>query len=163
MAKKRHRDTTPDGVKMLVRNKKVAYDYQIHDKIEAGIALVGSEVKSLREARGSLVDGFVEFRRGEAWLVGVQINEYAWANQYNHDPHRDRKLLLHKYEIDKLATKIQQRGYSLVPTAIYLKNGKIKVELALATGKRQYDKRQASREATDKREADRAIRNRSLG
>ena len=163
MAKKRPSKNMPDGIRMLVRNKRVSHDYTIHDTIEAGISLLGSEVKSLRDARGSVVDGFVEFRRGEAWLLGVQINEYPWANQYNHEPFRERKLLLHAHEIAKLATKVQQRGYSLVPTAFYLKNGRIKVELALASGKRQYDKRQAAREATDKRETDRAIRNRGRG
>src|SRR5690606_34030414 len=98
--------------------------------IEAGVVLVGSEVKSLRESKASIADGYVDIRNGEAWLVGVTINEYPWANQFNHDPGRDRKLLLHRREIQRLAIKTQQRGFTLIPLSIYLKDGKIKVALA---------------------------------
>lgn len=157
MAKKRNtKHELPEGAKVLVRNRRATFDYQIHDRIEAGVVLQGSEVKSLREARASLAEGYAEIRNGEAWLVGVQINEYPWANRANHEVTRTRKLLMHKREIDKLAIKTQQRGYTLIPTYIYLKNGKIKVELALASGKRQFEKRQASREAEDQREMKRA-------
>jgi len=150
--KKSNRSTTSDGVKVLVRNRRAFHDYQIGDRIEAGLVLVGSEVKSLREGRAALADAYAEIRGDEAWLVGVQIKEYPWANQFNHEPLRDRKLLLHRSEIRKLAIKTQQRGYTLVPLALYLKDGKIKVELGLASGKRKYEKRQAAKEATDRRE-----------
>jgi len=149
-----------EGQKVLVRNKKARHDYAIEDTFEAGISLVGSEVKSLRESRASLVDAYAEIRRGEAWLVNAQINEYPWANQFNHEPMRDRKLLLHKHELRKLAIKTEQRGYTLVPLSIYLKNGKIKVELGLGVGKRFFEKRQAKREAEDRREIDRARKHR---
>jgi SsrA-binding protein len=149
-----------DEIKVLARNKKAFHDYQISDRYEAGLSLVGSEVKSLREARCTLTDGFVEIRGGEAWLVGVQINEYPWANQFNHEPRRRRKLLLHKSEIRKLGVKTEQRGFTIVPLAIYLKNGKIKAELALATGKRHYEKREATKEADARREMDQASKRR---
>ncbi len=150
--KKSNRSTAPDGVKVLARNRRAFHDYQIGDRIEAGLVLLGSEVKSLREGRAALAEGYAEIRGDEAWLVGVQIKEYPWANQFNHEPLRDRKLLLHRSEIRKLAIKTQQRGYTLVPLALYLKDGKIKVELGLASGKRKYEKRQAAKEATDRRE-----------
>ena len=149
-----------EGNKVLVRNKKARHDYAIEDTFEAGISLVGSEVKSLRESRASLVDAYAEIRNGEVWLINAQINEYPWANQFNHDPKRERKLLLHKHEIKKLGVKTEQRGYTLVPLSIYLKNGKIKVELGLGVGKRFFEKRQSKREAEDKREMDRARKRR---
>jgi len=160
MAKKRKKtDFGPDGAKVLVKNKKALHDYQIHERIEAGLVLVGSEVKSLREARASLAEGYAEIRNGEAWLVGVQIKEYPWAHQFNHDPTRKRKLLLHRGEIRKLGIKTQQRGFTLVPLAIYLNDkGKMKIELALATGKRLYEKRESSKEQTAKREIAHAIK-----
>jgi SsrA-binding protein len=152
--KKRAKQVVPDGVKMLVRNRRAFHDYQIGDRVEAGLVLLGSEVKSLREGRASLADGYAEIRNNEAWLINVQIKEYPWANRFNHEPLRQRKLLLHKREIRKLGIKTLQRGYTLVPLAIYLKDGKFKIELGLAAGKRQYDKRQAAKEATTKREMD---------
>ncbi len=163
MAKKRKKkqDFGPDGVKVVVKNKKALHDYQIHERIEAGMVLVGSEVKSLREGRASLAEGYAEIRNNEAWLVGVQINEYPWSHQFNHEPTRKRKLLLHKGEIRKLAIKTQQRGFTLVPLAIYVsEKGKMKIELALATGKRMYEKRESSKEQTAKREIDQAIKRR---
>lgn len=156
--KKRTSSTQPDGVRVLVRNRRARYDYQIHETLEAGIVLVGSEVKSLRDAHGNLGDAYATIEGGEAWLVGAQIQEYPWANQFNHEPLRKRKLLLHRREIRRLAIKIQQRGQTLIPISIYLKGGKIKVELALATGKAQYEKRDATREAEAKREIDRELR-----
>lgn len=148
MAKRRKDASLPEGAKVLVRNRRASHDYAIEQRIEAGISLVGSEVKSLREGKASLQEGFAEIRNGQAWLVGVQINEYPWANQFNHEPTRERRLLLHKAEIRKLAIKTRQRGYTLIPTVIYLKDGKIKIELALATGKRHYDKRESERAKT---------------
>jgi SsrA-binding protein len=161
MAKKQgSKQTTSDGAQVLVRNRRASHDYQIHETVEAGIVLVGSEVKALREAKGSLGEAYAEIRDGEAWLVGAQVNEYKWANQFNHDPQRRRKLLLHKHQIRRLGIKTQQRGFTLVPLSMYLKDGKVKVELALATGKRFYEKREASREADARRELDREIKSR---
>jgi SsrA-binding protein len=153
-AKKKKKDShLPEGAKVLIRNRRATYDYQIAERIEAGISLVGSEVKSLREGKGSIAEGFAVIRGGEVWLVGCQINEYPWANQFNHEPTRDRRLLLHKHEIKKLAIKTQQRGYTLIPVTIYLNaDGKIKVELGLAHGKRKFDKRETAREKTHERE-----------
>jgi len=149
-----------EGNKVLARNRKARFNYEIEDTFEAGISLLGSEVKSLREARASLVDAYAEIRHNEAWLIAAHINEYPWANQFNHEPTRNRKLLLHKHEIRKLAIKTEQRGYTMVPLSIYLKDGKIKVELGLGVGKRFYEKRQSKREAEDKREMDRARKRR---
>ncbi|HUH03066.1 MAG TPA: SsrA-binding protein SmpB [Kofleriaceae bacterium] len=146
MGKRKDNKHLPEGVKVLVRNRRATYDYAVSDRVEAGIALLGSEVKSLREGHAVIADGHAVIRNGEAWLVNVKIQEYPWANQFNHEPTRERKLLLHRSELKKLATKTQQRGYTLIPMSMYLKDGKIKVELGLATGKRQYDKRQAERE-----------------
>jgi SsrA-binding protein len=161
MAKKRKGKALKDhaeGFKVLVRNRKARHDYAIEETVEAGISLVGSEVKSLRESKASLVDAYAEIRNGEAWLRGAKINEYPWANAFNHDPERVRKLLLHSHEIKKLGVKTEQRGYALIPLAIYLKNGKIKVELGLGVGKRFFEKRHAKREADDKREMDKAMK-----
>jgi SsrA-binding protein len=138
--------------KVLVRNRKARHEYSIESTLEAGIVLVGSEVKSLRESQASLADAYADVRNGELWLVGAQINKYPWANQFNHEPIHDRKLLAHKQEIKRLAAKIREKGYTLVPLEIYLKNGRIKVELALAKGKQQYEKRAAKRAAEAQRE-----------
>jgi SsrA-binding protein len=126
--------------------------------MEAGMVLLGSEVKSMREAKVTIADGWVEIRKGEAWLHGVQVNEYKWANQFNHDVGRVRKLLLHRQEIDKLSIKTQQRGFTLIPLSLYFKDGRVKVELGLVTHKKVHDKRDAKREADDKREIDRAMK-----
>jgi SsrA-binding protein len=126
--------------------------------LEAGIVLVGTEVKALRDARATVLDGWAEIRKGEAWLHGIQINEYAFANRWGHDVKRQRKLLLHKHEIEKLAIKTQIRGYTLIPLSLYFKNGLVKVELGLVTHKKQYDKRADKKAADDQREIDRAIK-----
>ena len=145
-----------DDKKVLVRNRKAQHDYVLEGTLEAGIALVGSEVKSLRDAQASLVDAFAQLRGGEVWLVGAQVNTWPFSNQFNHEPRRDRKLLLHKHEIRKLAVKVNDKGYTLVPTEIYLKQGKIKVTLALAKGKRQYEKRQDKKAQEARREMEEA-------
>jgi len=147
-----------DGIKVLVRNRKAHREYQIHETLEAGISLQGSEVKSLRDSHGSIGEAYVEVRQGEAWMVGATIKEYPWANQFNHEPDRNRRLLLHKREIVRLAIKVQQRGFTLIPLSIYLKKGRIKVEIGVATGKKLYEKRDATREADAKREIDRALK-----
>lgn len=148
----------PEPIKAIATNRKASHDFHIHDRVEAGLVLLGSEVKSMRDAKTTIADGWVEIRKGEAWLHGVQVNEYPWANQFNHEVGRVRKLLLHKQEINKLAVKTQQRGYTLIPISLYFKEGKVKVELALVTHKKQHDKRDAKREADDKREIDRAMK-----
>jgi SsrA-binding protein len=126
--------------------------------MEAGIALLGSEVKSLRDAKVTIADGWVEIRKGQAYVHGIQINEYAQANRWQHDVSRVRKLLLHKHEIDKIGTKTTIQGYTLIPLGLYFKGSRVKVELALVTHKKQHDKRAAKREADDKREIDRAMK-----
>ena len=145
-----------EPIKVIATNRKATHDYTIHDRIEAGVQLVGSEVKSLRDARVVIQDGFVEFRKGQAYLHKVQINEYSQANRWGHDIERVRKLLLHKHEIDKLTTKVTQKGYTLIPLSLYFKGHRVKAELALVTHKKQHDKRQTKKEADDKREMDRA-------
>ena len=158
--KRKPQPGTQNGVRVLVRNRRAFHDYDVSDRVEAGLSLVGSEVKSLRESKASLAEGHVEIRRGEAWLVGAQINEYPWANQFNHEPKRPRKLLLHRGELKRLEIKASQRGFTLVPLSIYLKNGKIKLELGVAKGKKKFEKREASKEAEAQREIQQAMRRR---
>lgn len=148
----------PEPLKTVATNRKASHDFHIHERVEAGLVLLGSEVKSMRDAKVTIADGWVEIRRGEAWLHGVQVNEYRWANRFNHDVGRVRKLLLHKQEIEKLGVKTQLRGYTLIPLSLYFKEGRVKVELALVTNKKVHDKRETKREADDKREIDRAMK-----
>ncbi len=145
----------PEAKKVLVRNKKARHDFALEDTWECGLVLLGSEVKSLRESHGSLLDAYAEFQRGELWLVNADIAKYPWANQFNHEPLRPRKLLLHKQELKKLSTKMRDKSYTLVPLEIYLKDGRIKLELALAKGKKQYEKRASERLKEAQREIDR--------
>ena len=147
-----------DAVRVIATNRKATHDFHIHERLEAGIALVGSEVKSLREAKVTIADGWVEIRKGQAFVHGIQINEYAQANRWQHEVSRVRKLLLHRHELDKLGDKTQIQGYTLIPLGLYFKGAKVKVELALVTHKKQHDKRAAKREADDKREIDRAMK-----
>ncbi len=145
------------GQKTIARNKKARHEYFIEDTWEAGIVLTGTEVKSLREGRASLVDGFAQIRDGELWLYNVHIPEYNQGTWNNHAPRRLRKLLLHKSEIQKLIGKTKESGLTLIPLELYFKDGKAKVELGLARGKKDYDKRQVIMERTMNREAERAI------
>jgi len=145
------------GRKVIASNRKARHDYHIEDVYEAGIALMGTEVKALRMGRASLVDGFAQIDRGEMYLEHVHIPEYVQGTWTNHTPRRRRKLLLHRHEIDRWAGKIRESGLTIVPLAIYFNDGRVKVELALARGKKNYDKRHALRERQDKREADRAM------
>jgi SsrA-binding protein len=145
------------GQKVVATNRKARHDYSIEDVFEAGIVLTGTEVKSLRAGRASLVDGYAVVDGGEIWLENVHIPEYTEGTWNNHSTRRKRKLLMHREEIYKLAGKVKESGYTLVPLSLYFKDGKAKVELALAKGKRDYDKRQALKEKQDKREADRAM------
>ena len=149
------------GRKVVASNRKARHDYHIEDTFEAGISLMGTEVKALRAGRCSLVDGFAQFTGDELWLEGVHIPEYSQGTWTNHAPRRRRKLLLHREELTKIESKIREKGRTIVPLAVYFKDGRVKAKLALATGKRQYDKRQALRERQDKREADRAMHSRS--
>ncbi len=145
------------GQKVVASNRKARHDYQILDVYEAGLVLTGPEVKSLRAGRASLIDGFGSIEGGEAWLENVHIPEYTQATWNNHPSRRRRKMLLHGHEIYKLMGKIKESGLTLVPLSIYFKDGRAKVEIALARGKREYDKRQTLKEAQDKRETARAI------
>jgi len=150
----------PEEIKVVSTNRKASHEFEIHDRFEAGIVLLGSEVKSLRDAKVVLTDGWAHVERGEAWLEGMTINEYPWANRFNHEPKRKRKLLLNRHEIEKISDKTKLRGYTLIPLSIYFKKGKVKVELGLATHKKQHDKREASKKADAQREIDRATRRR---
>ena len=145
------------GQKVVASNKKARHDYLIETTYEAGLVLTGTEVKSLRAGRASLVDGYGFVEGGEAWLDAVHIPEFNAGSWNNHPPRRKRKMLLHKAQILKIHNKIKEGGYTLVPLSIYFNDGNAKVELAVAKGKREYDKRQTLRERTDKREAERAI------
>ncbi|MER3389483.1 MULTISPECIES: SsrA-binding protein SmpB [Microcella] len=150
------------GRKVVATNRKARHDYTIEDTYEAGLVLSGTEVKSLRMGRASLVDGYGFIDGGEAWLDAVHIPEYTQGTWTNHPPRRKRKMLLHKAQIIKISQKTQEGGYTLVPLSIYFSDGRAKVELAVAKGKREYDKRHALREKQDKREAERAMRLRNI-
>jgi SsrA-binding protein len=148
------------GKKIIARNRRARYDYHIEDVLEAGLVLTGTEVKSLRSGRASLADGFGQISDSEVWLHGVHIPEYTQGNWTNHEPRRIRKLLLHRNEIDRLARTTAERGLTLIPLSLYFKDGKVKVELALARGKRTYDKRHDLAQRDAAREVDRALRRR---
>jgi SsrA-binding protein len=145
------------GRKLIAQNKKARHDYHIVTTYECGLVLTGTEVKSLRQGRASLVDGFVQIDGHEAWLHNVHIPEDAQGTGTNHSVRRKRKLLMHREEIDKLEAKSQETGHTIVPLALYFLKGRAKVEIALAKGKTEYDKRQTLRERQDRREADRAM------
>ena len=143
-----------EGIRLISRNRRASHEYTILDTLECGIVLTGTEVKSLRAGSGSLEDAYARIEDGEVWLIGSDIPEYAMGNRLNHKPKRKRKLLLHRREIDKFAGKASQRGFTLVPLRMYFKDGRAKVELAVARGKQQHDKRQDLKKV----EADREIR-----
>ncbi|MET9606017.1 SsrA-binding protein SmpB [Streptomyces sp. NPDC006512] len=145
------------GRKLIAQNKKARHDYTILDTYECGLVLTGTEVKSLRQGRASLVDGFVSVEGNEAWLYNVHVPEYSQGTWTNHSARRKRKLLMHREEIDKLDRKSQESGHTIVPLVLYFKDGRAKVEIALAKGKKEYDKRQTLREKQDTRETNRAI------
>jgi len=133
---------TPTGIKIIAQNRKARHEYEILQTLEAGIALLGSEVKALRNGRVNLGDSYAEFKRGEIWLVKMHIGPYEMANRQNHAPFRTRKLLLNRREIRKLEPKLDEGGRTLIPLKIYFKHGLVKVEIALARGKKLYDKRE---------------------
>ncbi len=148
------------GRKLVAANRKARHDFTIEDVFEAGVVLTGTEVKALRAGRASLVDGWCEVEGGEAWLHGVHIPEYAQGTWTNHAPRRKRKLLLHREEIERLGARTREKGHTIVPLALYFLDGRAKVEIALARGKKDWDKRQALRERQDNLEAQRAMRER---
>ena len=151
------------GRKLVAQNKKARHDYHIDDTFEAGLVLVGTEVKSLRAGRATLGDGFVDIDGGEAWLHGVHIPEYSQGTWTNHSARRKRKLLLHKVEIDKLERKVAEKGFTIVPLSLYFKDGRAKVEIGLAKGKKEYDKRHALAERQANREKVDAVQRRLKG
>ena len=145
-------------IKVIATNRKATHDFHIHERLEAGIALVGSEVKSLREAKVTIADGWVEIRKGQAYVHGIQINEYAQANRWQHEVARVRKLLLHKREIDKLGAKTLIKGYTLIPLGLYFKGARVKLEVGLGRGKKLYDKRHDIADRDARRDIERATR-----
>ncbi|GAA3815355.1 SsrA-binding protein SmpB [Cellulomonas soli] len=148
------------GRKLVASNRKARHDYTIEDVFEAGLVLSGTEVKALRAGRASLIDSWCEVEGGEAWLMGAHISEYAQGTWTNHAPRRKRKLLLHREEIERLESKTREKGQTIVPLQLYFLDGRVKVEIALARGKKDWDKRQALRERQDNLESERAIRER---
>jgi SsrA-binding protein len=150
------------GTKLIAENRRARHDYHLLERLEAGLTLTGTEVKSLRAGQASLQRAFADVREGEVWLVGAHIPEYAQGNLANHDPDRDRKLLLHRREIDSLLGKVREKGLTLVPTKLYFKNGRVKVEIAVARGKEQRDKRRDLAERDARRQIDRAMKERRL-
>jgi SsrA-binding protein len=148
------------GTKLIADNRRARHDYELLERVEAGLVLTGTEVKSLREGKVQLGQAFADLRGGEAWLVGASIAEYPGGNRQNHVPDRDRKLLLHRHQIDSLRVKVQEKGLTLVPTRLYFKDGKVKVELALARGRERVDKRRAIAERDARRDMERALRRR---
>ena len=142
----------------LVSNRRARHDYEILDTQEAGIALQGTEIKSLRDNGGSLQEAYVKVIRNELWLIGSSIAPYKYGSIYNHDERRDRKLLMHKREIAKLQTAVQEKGLTLIPLAMYLKNGRVKVKIAVAKGKKTVDKRETIKERDEKRRMEKALK-----
>jgi SsrA-binding protein len=147
-----------EGIKVIANNRQAYHDYHIEESLEAGVALLGTEVKSIREGRVNLRDSYVRISDGEAWLWNAHIAPYTHGNRENHEPTRARKLLLHRKEIGYLAGKVSAKGLTIVPLKLYLKHGRIKLEIGLARGKRQYDKREAIAEREARREIERAAK-----
>ena len=150
--------SAPAARKMIAENRKARHDFHIVERVEAGIALTGTEVKSLRDGGGNIRESYAQLRNGEVFLVGANIAPYRQGNLQNHEPVRDRKLLLHRREIHRLGVKVAQRGMTLVPLALYLTNGKVKLELGLAKGKEGVDKRHAIAERDARRQMERAVK-----
>lgn len=146
------------GEKLVAQNKKAFHDYHIEDRYEAGIVLTGTEIKAIRGGKVNMRDSFAQIRRGEAFLHNMHISPYEQGNRYNHEPLRTRKLLLNRGEISRLIGMIKEKGYTLVPLKVYLKNGLAKVEIALAKGKKDYDKRESIKQRDAKREIQKAIK-----
>ena len=150
----------PKSIKIVAENRRARHDYHIHETFEAGIVLTGTEIKSLRGGRANLTDSYAKIENKELFLISAHINPYEQGNRFNHEPRRNRKLLMHKAEIARLLAKTREKGFTLIPLKIYLSHGMAKVELALASGKDLYDKRQSAAEHDAKREVDRVMRDR---
>jgi SsrA-binding protein len=155
--------TGSDAVKMVCRNRRAFHDYEVLDRLECGVVLVGTEVKSLRDGIANLEDAYAKIDDGEVWMIGSEIPEYAMGNRLNHKPKRPRKLLLHRSEIGKFAGKASQRGFTLVPLALYFKDGRAKVEIAVCKGKQTHDKRESLKKADADREIRRAMSRKGSG
>ena len=151
------KDDKEEGVKLITRNKRAFHQYNIFDRLECGLVLTGTEVKSLREGSASLEDAYAKIEDGEVWLIGSDIPEYTMGNRMNHKPKRPRKLLLHRREIGKFAGKASERGFTLVPLRMYFRQGRAKVELAIARGKQLHDKRQDLKKTDAERDIRRAM------
>ena len=147
-----------DNIIEILRNKKARFEYEILDTYEAGVVLKGTEVKSIRQKKVNIQESYAYIKNGEVYIVGMNISLYEMGNYFNHDPLRERKLLLHKFEIRKLIGKLNERGYTLVPLKMYIKNGKVKIELGLAKGKNTHDKRRTIQDRDMKRDMQREIR-----
>jgi SsrA-binding protein len=154
------RNDQQSDTKDVCRNRRALHDYEVHDRLECGLVLTGTEVKSLRDGHASLEDSYARLDGGEVWLVGCDIPEYAMGNRMNHKPKRSRKLLLHRHEINRFAGKASQKGFTLVPLRLYFKNGLAKVELAVCRGRNLYDKRQKVKKKEAQREIDQIVRRR---
>ena len=150
----------PAGTKLIAENRRARHDYELSDRLEAGLQLTGTEVKALRDGRVQLGQAYADVRNGEVWLIGASIAEYAQGNIANHVTDRDRKLLLHRREIDSLYGKVREKGLTLVPTRLYFKDGRVKIELALGRGKDRGDKRRALADRDAKRQIERALKSR---
>ncbi|HWR28845.1 MAG TPA: SsrA-binding protein SmpB [Negativicutes bacterium] len=150
----------PKSIKIVAENRRARHEYHIHETFEAGMVLTGTEIKSLRGGRANLTDSYAKIENKELFLISAHISPYEQGNRFNHEPRRNRKLLMHKAEIVRLLAKTREKGFTLVPLKIYLTHGMAKVELALASGKDLYDKRQSAAEHDAKREVDRVIRDR---
>lgn len=157
---KKDKKSDADGTVNICRNRRALHEYDITDRVECGIVLVGTEVKSLRDGHANLEDAYGRIDEGEVWLIGAEIPEYAFGNRLNHKPKRPRKLLLHKREIAKFAGKASEKGLTLVPLRMYFKEGKAKVELAVGKGKQAHDKRESLKSADAKRDIARAMASR---
>ena len=151
---------TGEKVKIICENRKARHEYHFLELYEAGIALTGTEVKSLRCGKGNLVDSYAEIRNGEMWLLNMHISPYDMGNRFNHEPKRDRRLLLHKQEIVKLYARVREKGLTLIPTKVYFSRGRVKVEIALAQGKKLYDKREDLVARAVKRDTERILKER---
>ncbi len=158
MAAKSSKKKEDDGTKLIATNRKARFQYHLEERVEAGVVLLGTEVKAAREGKVNLTDSYVKMWHGEAYLSGCHIGHYAAAAKFNHDPVRERKLLLHRREIDRLDGKTRERGFTLVVTKLYFRNGRVKAEVALARGKKTHDKRAVVKERQEKKEMERALK-----
>ena len=159
--KSRNRSAAEDGIKIIAQNRKARYDYHALDTWEAGIALQGTEVKSLRDGKANLLDSYARIDGGEVYLHNVHIGEYDQGNQFNHEPMRKRKLLLHRHEINRMRGRVEEKGLTLIPLKLYFKKGRAKIEIALAKGKREYDRRQDIAKRDARRDMERDLKERT--